>query len=122
MMTIEPHLSTAELEARYKTASEPIAKSHFHALWLLSSGCDRAEVAEILSFSTRWVIELIKRYNEGDPERLGDQRAKNGTKPTIDPHARGAGRAQRADQDATRRRGLVERAEDRALACRFPRA
>jgi hypothetical protein len=26
---------------------------------------------------------LIKRYNEGGPDRLGDQRANNGTAPTI---------------------------------------
>ena len=38
MTTIEAHLSIPELEARYKTAVDPIGKSHFHALWLLSSG------------------------------------------------------------------------------------
>jgi transposase len=46
-------------------------------------GYERSEVAEILSFSPRWVIELIRRYNEGGAERLGDQRVNNGTKPTI---------------------------------------
>ena len=61
----------------------PIAKSHFHALWLLSRGYDIEETAEILSFSTRWVRSLIKRYNEGGAERLGDQRVHNGTEPTI---------------------------------------
>jgi len=83
MTTIKPHLSTVELEGRYETAAEPIAKSHFHALWLLSRGFDIDEVAELLSFSTRWVRILIKRYNKGGPGRLGDQRANNGTEPTI---------------------------------------
>jgi transposase len=83
MTAIKPHLSAAELEHRYETATEPIAKSHFHALWLLSRGYDIEETAEILSFSTRWVRSLIKRYNEGGPERLGDQRVHNGTEPTI---------------------------------------
>src|SRR5882724_3376900 len=83
MTTIKPHLSTAELESRYETATEPIAKSHIHALWLLSRGYDLDEVAEILSFSTRWVRILIKRYNECGPDLLGDQRANNGTEPTI---------------------------------------
>jgi transposase len=81
--TIKPHLSTAELEGRYETAAEPIAKSHFHALWLLSRGYDLDEVSEILSFSTRWVRILIKRYNECGPDLLGDQRVHNGTEPTI---------------------------------------
>ena len=83
MTTIKPHLGSVELEGRYETAVEPIAKSHFHALWLLSLGYDVDEVAEILSFSSRWVKALIKRYNEGGPDRLGDQRVNNGTLPTI---------------------------------------
>jgi transposase len=83
MTAIEPHLSVAALEARYKTATEPIAKSHFHAVWLLASGYSCDQVAKLLSFSTRWVKALVKRYNEGGPERLGDQRAGNGTEPTI---------------------------------------
>ena len=83
MTSIKLHLSSGELEARYKAASNPIEKSHFHAVWLLSLGCAIGEVAELLSFSTRWVHQLIKRYNEGGPERLDDQRANNGTEPTI---------------------------------------
>jgi transposase len=83
MTTIKPHLTTVELEHCYETASEPIAKSHFHALWLLSRGYDIGQVANLLSFSTRWVRILIKRYNEGGPDRLGDQRVNNGTAPTI---------------------------------------
>ena len=83
MTTIESHLSTAELEGCYETAGDPIAKSHFHALWLLSKGYDVDEVAELLSFSTRWVYQLVKRYNAGGPDCLGDQRAHNGTEPTI---------------------------------------
>ena len=83
MTAIKLHMSSEELEARYESASDPIEKSHFHAVWLLSLGYAVNEVAELLSFSTRWVHQLIKRYNEGGPERLGDQRAHNGTEPTI---------------------------------------
>jgi transposase len=83
MTTIKSHLSTGELEARYEGAGDPIAKSHFHALWLLSKGYDLDEVAELLSFSTRWVYQLVRRYNAGGPRCLGDQRANNGTEPTI---------------------------------------
>lgn len=83
MMTIRAHLSSSELEAHYEAAADPVAKSHFHALWLFSSGYEAEEVAELLSFSPRWVRALIKRYNEGGPETLGDQRVHNGTQPTI---------------------------------------
>jgi len=83
MTTIKAHLGSSELEARYKGAADAIAKSHFHALWLLSLGYEVDEVAELLSFSPRWVRALIKRYNEGGAVALGDQRIHNGTKPTI---------------------------------------
>jgi transposase len=43
----------------------------------LSLGYEVDEIAELLSFSPRWVRALIKRYNEGGAEALG------GTKPTI---------------------------------------
>jgi hypothetical protein len=32
MTAINLHLSSGELEARYETASDPIEKSHFHAV------------------------------------------------------------------------------------------
>ena len=83
MTTIKAHLSSVALEARYEAAADPVGKSHFHALWLLSCGYEVEEVAELLSFSPRWVRALIKRYNEGGPEALGDQRIHNGTEPTI---------------------------------------
>ncbi len=60
MTTIKTHQSSAELEARCKTAVDPIGKSHFHALWLLlSCGYEVDEVAELLSFSQRWVRALL---------------------------------------------------------------
>lgn len=83
MTTVKSHLSAIELEDRYEAADEPIAKRHFHALWLLSRGYTANEVAGLLSLSTRWVYELVRRYNEGGPDCLGDRRANNGTAPTI---------------------------------------
>jgi transposase len=83
MTTIASHLSAAELEARYETAADPVAKSHFHAIWLLSLNYGIEEVAEILSFSIRWVRLLVKRYNEQGPDSLGDRRFGNGTAPAI---------------------------------------
>ena len=83
MTTIASHLSKAELEARYETAADPVSKSHFHAVWLLSLNYGIEEVASILSFSTRWVRLLVKRYNEQGPDSLGDRRHANGAAPAI---------------------------------------
>jgi transposase len=83
MTAIASHLSAAELEARYKTADDPAAKSHFHTVWLLSLGYTAKEVAGLLSFSVRWVRLLAKRYNEEGPDSLGDRRQGNGAPPAI---------------------------------------
>src|SRR6202162_4964031 len=96
MTAIKSHLTATELGHRYKTATEPIAKSHLHALWLLARGYSIDQVAGLLSFSTRWVRILIERYNEGGPERLGDQRAHNGTEPKILTPVSGRGRRSHA--------------------------
>jgi transposase len=83
MTALTLHLSAAELEARYETAADPVSKSHFHAVWLLSLGHKASEVAVLLSFSARWVRLLRKRYNEQGPDSLGDRRQNNGSVPAI---------------------------------------
>ena len=83
MTALISHLSGAELEARYETAGDPVSKSHFHAIWLLSLGHKASEVAGILSFSARWVRLLAKRYNEQRPDSLSDRRQSNGAVPAI---------------------------------------
>lgn len=83
MTGIASHLSASKLEARYKRAADPVAKSHFHAVWLLSLNYTAEEVAELLSFSVRWVRLLAKRYNEYGPDSLGDRRLGNGAAPAI---------------------------------------
>jgi len=83
MAAIASHLSSAELEARYKEAADPVSKSHFHAIWLLSSNYGPQEVAKLLSFSPRWLQLLVKRYNEQGPDSLEDRRQDNGAAPAI---------------------------------------
>ena len=51
MTTLTPHLSSAALESAYKAAPDPVAKSHFHALWLVSKDYAVSEVACLLPFS-----------------------------------------------------------------------
>lgn len=83
MTALTPHLSSIELESEYEASADAVAKSHFHALWLVSEGYAVAEVARLLSFSARWVHTLIKRYNEKGPAALADLRGGNGARPRI---------------------------------------
>lgn len=83
MTPIVDHLSVEELERGYRSAADPISKSHFHAIWLLAQGYVASEVARLLSFTTRWVELLRARYNAHGPSALGDQRANNGRAPIV---------------------------------------
>ena len=83
MTALTPHLSKIELESEYKAAADPVAKSHFHALWLVSEGYTVTEVARLLPFSARWVHTLIKRYNGKGPAALAGLRSGNGAAPRI---------------------------------------
>jgi hypothetical protein len=83
MTAIASHLSAAELEKRYKAAADPVAKSHFQAVWFLSVNHAIIDVARLLSFSPLWVRQLVKRCDAHGPESLGDRRAGNGVQPAI---------------------------------------
>ena len=46
-----PHLPTAELEQRYRRATEPTERSWWQILWLLAKGQTAAAVAESTGYS-----------------------------------------------------------------------
>jgi hypothetical protein len=35
---LEPHLHSEELEKRYRKAHDPVLRSHYQILWLISEG------------------------------------------------------------------------------------
>src|SRR3712207_326114 len=75
---LESHLSTAELESRYRDANDPIEeRSHYQIVWLISQGKTTAEVMEVTGYSRNWIQRLSRRYNEKGPVTLGDQRHEN---------------------------------------------
>ena len=84
------HLSAEELGERYRAARDRVARGHLQVVWLLAEGRGGREVARVVGLSERWVAEIVRRYNEGGPERLGDRRRGNaGAKPLLDAAQRG---------------------------------
>lgn len=77
------HLTTDELETRYRQANDPVARSHWQILWLLRQGRPPAEVAEITSYSTIWVYTIARRYNAEGPDQVGDRRHHNPGHPAL---------------------------------------
>ena len=83
MARVVAHLSISELERHYRTVKEATASRHFQAIWLLAKGHTVAETSEITSFGTRWLEQLLSRYNAQGPSSLGDRRRHNKRQPTI---------------------------------------
>jgi hypothetical protein len=44
---LDPHLSSEELENRYRKAHDPVLRSHFQILWLISEGKTTTQVMEV---------------------------------------------------------------------------
>src|SRR3954471_14499729 len=78
MEEVVTHLSVAELEARFRAASDARSTRHLQAIWLLAKGHRTAEVAATTAFGVRWVEKLRARYDAEGPEALGDLRRHNG--------------------------------------------
>src|ERR671913_1370103 len=74
---LEPHLHSEELEKRYRKAHDPVLRSHYQILWLISEGKRTTQVMEVTGYSRGWIQQLARRYNASGPEALGDRRHQN---------------------------------------------
>lgn len=74
---IVPHLGSEELESRYRKARDPVERSHYQILWLISEGKTTSQAMEVTGYSRGWIQQLARRYNAHGPEALGDRRHQN---------------------------------------------
>jgi transposase len=83
--TVAAHLSADELARRYRAARDPVERSRWQMIWLLVSGRPLGEVAAVTGYSTRWIREVVRRYNADGVTALADQRHANaGAAPLLD--------------------------------------
>jgi transposase len=71
---LEPHLSEAELEQRYRQAKEGTVRGWWQILWLLSRGQTAKEIAQSTGYSRYWIGQLAKRYNTEGVAGMRDRR------------------------------------------------
>jgi transposase len=76
-LTLEPHLSSTELQQRYRTARDAAQARRWQAVWLFSQNMPIGSVAAIVSLHRNSLRALIKRYNARGPAALDDARAHN---------------------------------------------
>lgn len=90
-VTVAPHLSTDDLERRYRQTRDAVERSHWHMLWLVARGRHVPEVATLVGYSPNWVRTIIRRYNAEGPGGVADRRHANpGQPPLLDPARREA--------------------------------
>jgi transposase len=71
---LAPHLTTDELQKRYRAATDPVERSHWHFLWLLAGGMTATAVAAITGYSAYWIGRIARRYNTEGPDGVRDRR------------------------------------------------
>jgi transposase len=76
-LSMPPHLMLDELERRYRTAKDPVARSHWHMGWLLAQGQAAEQVAAVTGYTANWVRTMAQRYNRHGPAGLGDRRPRH---------------------------------------------
>jgi transposase len=74
---IKDHLSLAEIEKRYRQASEGVERSQWQIIWLLGQGKTSREIEAVTGYSLRWIRIIAQRYNADGAVGIGDQRHAN---------------------------------------------
>jgi transposase len=89
-LKLATHLTSEELEQRYRREQDAVTRSHWQILWLISSGKRTREVSEVTGYSVVWIRSIIHRYNAQGSQGVGDGRH----------HNPGTGRLLNAEQEA----------------------
>jgi transposase len=76
-ITVKPHESIEDIEARYRKAKDLVERSHWQIIWLLAQGKTTGEVAEVTGYCASWIRSISHRYNNEGPAGLGDRRHSN---------------------------------------------
>jgi hypothetical protein len=50
-----------ELENHYRKAHDPVLRSHYQILWLISAGKTTAQVMEVTGYSRGWIQQIARR-------------------------------------------------------------
>ena len=76
-LKVVPHLSNAEIEARYRAAPDATLSRHWQVVLLVARGEGVATAAKVTTLSIPWVRRIVQRYNQDGPAGLGDHRHNN---------------------------------------------
>jgi transposase len=73
-VTVTTDLTTEELHERYRSATNPVERTHWHILWLMKEGHTSSAVAAMLGYTPRWVRTVVQRWNQAGEQGIRDHR------------------------------------------------
>jgi len=73
-VTVTSELTPEELHERYRSATNPVERTHWHILWLVKEGHTPDEVAFMLGYTARWVRTVVQRWNKDGEQGIVDHR------------------------------------------------
>jgi transposase len=79
-LKVKPHLTHEEVGQRYRKCKNPIEKSRWQLIWLMTNPKKEilvTEAAEIVGFCSNWARILVHRYNSEGSEKFIDKRKNN---------------------------------------------
>jgi transposase len=73
-VTVTTELTAAQLHERYRSAANPVERTHWHILWLIKEGHTPAELAQMLGYTARWIRTIVGCWNKAGEQAILDHR------------------------------------------------
>jgi transposase len=73
-VVLHPHLTHEELKEQYLTRTDRVEARRCHLLWLISTGLNIKQAAQIVGFSYDYAKDLVASYNTNGVEAIANLR------------------------------------------------
>jgi transposase len=73
-VVLHPHLTPEELKEQYLTRTDRVEARRCHLLWLISTGSNIKEAAQVVGFSYDYAKDLVAGYNANGVEAIANLR------------------------------------------------
>lgn len=71
---LEPHISTDELKAHYRTSQDPVESRRWHLLWLVCEQTTLTHAAQVVGLNYDYAREIVREYNRNGAHGLRNRR------------------------------------------------
>lgn len=82
-LIINKDISLESLENHYKSSNNAITRTHTQIIMLFREGKSTKEVQEITKYCSKWIYEIVHRFNSLGLDGLGDNRQNNTGRTTL---------------------------------------